>query len=112
MNHVQLIAHEDTQVLFHKAALQPVSPQPVLVYVPGAGLHLFASVELHEVTAGALLQLVEVPVNGSIYSIILMISSHLVSSADLVSLHSTLSPGSLMKALDSIGLTINWWRMS
>lgn len=65
MNRVQLVAHRDTQVLFHKAALQPVSPQPVLVHVPGAGLHVSASVELHEVTAGALLQLVEVLMNGS-----------------------------------------------
>lgn len=65
MNCVQLVADRDTQVLFHKATLQPVSPQPVLVYVPGAGLHVSASVELQEVIAGVLLQLVEVPMNGS-----------------------------------------------
>lgn len=40
MYHVQLVAHKDTQVLFHKTTLHPVSAQPVLAgLVPDAGPH-------------------------------------------------------------------------
>lgn len=61
MNHAQPVAHKDTQDLFHKAVLQPLT-----CVCSSRRTSRLASVELQEVTAGALLQLVEVPVNDSI----------------------------------------------
>ncbi|KAK4818005.1 hypothetical protein QYF61_004118 [Mycteria americana] len=64
--HVQLFVHQYPQVLFRRAALNPIIPQPVLkpriaptqVQDPALGL-----VEPHEVHTGPLLQLVQVPLD-------------------------------------------------
>ncbi|KAK4811312.1 LOW QUALITY PROTEIN: hypothetical protein QYF61_024448 [Mycteria americana] len=63
--HVQLFIHQYPQVLFRRAALNHIIPQPVLIpgvaptQDPALGL-----VEPHEVHMGPLLQLVQAPLDG------------------------------------------------
>ena len=59
--HGQLVAHQDAQVLLHKAASQLVSPQRVLM----PGVVPFHFVEHHEVPVCPVLQPAELPTNGS-----------------------------------------------
>ncbi|KAK4822567.1 LOW QUALITY PROTEIN: hypothetical protein QYF61_016136 [Mycteria americana] len=64
---LQLFIHQYPQVLLHRAALNPLIPQPVLILgvaptqVQDLALGL---IEPHEVHTGPLLQLVQVPLNG------------------------------------------------
>ncbi|KAK4831745.1 hypothetical protein QYF61_018943 [Mycteria americana] len=65
--HVQLFIHQYPQVLLCRAALNPFIPQPVLI--PGVALTqvqdpALGLVESHEVHAGPILQLVQVPLDG------------------------------------------------
>ncbi|KAK4814406.1 hypothetical protein QYF61_018165 [Mycteria americana] len=65
--HVQLFIHQYPQVLLHRAALNPFTPQPVLI--PGVALTQMQDpalglVEPHEVHMGLLLQLVQIPLDG------------------------------------------------
>ncbi|KAK4811900.1 LOW QUALITY PROTEIN: hypothetical protein QYF61_014933 [Mycteria americana] len=63
--HVQLSVHQYPQVLFHRAALDHIMPQPVLkprIAPTQVTLHL-ALFEPHEVHTGPLLQLVQVPLD-------------------------------------------------
>ena len=65
--HVQVLLHQQPQVLLLRAALNPFIPQPVLI--PGvAPTHVqdlaLGLVEPHEVHTGALLKFVQVPLDG------------------------------------------------
>lgn len=67
--HVQFLVHQDPLALLCRAALLPVAALPVLVHgviSPQIEDLKFPIPELHEVAVGSLLQVVEVPRNGSI----------------------------------------------
>jgi len=67
LDHIELLIHQHPQVLLNRASLNPFIPQPVLIagvapaqmQDPALGL-----VEPHEVQAGPLLELVQVPLDG------------------------------------------------
>lgn len=63
---VQLVVHQDAQVLLYIPAFKTVSLQPVLIYVTPSLMHGFALllVELHKIPVSPFLQPVEVPLNG------------------------------------------------
>ncbi|PKU46224.1 hypothetical protein llap_3448 [Limosa lapponica baueri] len=66
--HGHPVVHQDSQVFFHKAALQHVSPQPVLVQevIPPQVQHpRLALVEFHQVPLCPTLQPVQVSLYGS-----------------------------------------------
>jgi len=68
LSQAQLIFHQDPQVLFCKTVFQLVSLQPVLVHrvISFQEKDLtFPFIDLHEIPVSALLQLVEVHLNGS-----------------------------------------------
>ncbi|KAK4825966.1 hypothetical protein QYF61_003535 [Mycteria americana] len=107
--HVQLFIHQYPRVFLSRAALHPFIPQPVLipgvaptqVQDPALGL-----VEPHQVHMGPLLQLVHVPLDD-IPSGVSTAPLSLVSSANLLRVHSIPLSMSLMKILNSTGPTID-----
>jgi len=67
LGHVELLINEHLQVLLLRAALNPVSTQPVLIpgFSPTCGQDLpLGLVELHEVPAGPPLKPVKIPLDG------------------------------------------------
>jgi len=65
--HVELLIHQYPQVLLRRAALEPLSAQPLLVFgiaLTHAQDLALGLVELHEVHTGPPLQSVKVPLNG------------------------------------------------
>jgi len=80
LGHAQLFIHQYPQVLLGRAALNPFTPQPVVI--PGVALTqvqdlAFGLVEPHEVHTGLILEVVQVPLEG------IPLCSHLTTRLDI-----------------------------
>ncbi|KAK4831119.1 LOW QUALITY PROTEIN: hypothetical protein QYF61_015422 [Mycteria americana] len=106
--HVQLFIHQYTHVLLCRAAVDPFITQPkpriALTQVQDLALGL---VEPHEVYRSPVLELVQVPLDGIPSFSVSTTPLSLVSSANLLRVHSISLSVSLMKILNSTGPTVD-----
>lgn len=110
MTHVQIVVYQDHQVAFLKVAVYTAVPKLVQLQrvIPSQVQDLaFTFVEAFEVSVNPFLQLVKVFLNGSATFLHIDCSPNLVSSMNLLTLHSAPLTGLLMATLTSICLTVS-----
>ncbi|KAK4825953.1 LOW QUALITY PROTEIN: hypothetical protein QYF61_003471 [Mycteria americana] len=108
---IQSAVNQHPQVLFHQAAFQPLFPKPValhgLVVVQVQDLAL-GLVEPHTIGLGPWIQPVQVPLQ-SLPALKSTLPPNLVSSANLLRVHSIPSSRSLIKILNRTGPSTEPW---
>lgn len=110
MTHVQIVVYQDHQVVFLKVAVYTAGPKLVelqTVIPPQVKDLAFTFVKLFEVPDNPFLQLVKVFLNGSATFLHIDCSPDLVSSMNVLTLHSVTLTRLLTAILNSICLTIS-----